>query len=86
MYSIDDEPNRLLAADDESFDEGSFSNNEVVHTSSTSTDDDEASSCSDSCKKGTTIGINLEVALEIDHEVCAWTLLPLLKDMLVRWN
>ena len=57
--------------DDESFDEGLFLDNEVVQSSSTSTHDKEANSSSDrdSCKIGTsTIGINLEVALEIDHE------------------
>ena len=53
---------------------GSFSKNEVVHSSSTSMDEEEAISSSDnqmleSCKIGTsTTGINLEVALEIDQE------------------
>ena len=75
LSSINDKLSRLLTdQDDESFDEGSFSDNKLVHsTSSTSTNGDEASSCSDSqmldsCKTGTRIGINLEVALEIDHE------------------
>ena len=56
--------------DDEFIDEGAFSNNEVVHSNSISMDDEEANSRSDdSCKIGTTtIGINQEVTLEIDHE------------------
>ena len=63
-----------MVADDESLDEGSFIGNEVVHTKSTSTNEEKTISSSDkimldSSEIGTsTTGINLEVALEIDHE------------------
>ena len=74
LSSIDNEPSRLLAADDKSSHERLFLENEVVRTTSTSTDEEQANSSSekvmlDSYEIGTsTIGINLKVALEIDHE------------------
>ena len=65
----------MVDFNDESSHEGSFSDNEVVHSSSTPMDEEEASSSDnqmlDSCKIGTRIaGINLELALEIHHEDC----------------